>query len=76
MTILIKPPEALQSCPFCGGEAEMKMSDVFGANAVRINCTKCHATSNLFTEGKTVAFTGSPSRYITLKECIDKSINQ
>lgn len=74
MTVNIKPPVVLNPCPFCGGDAEMKLSSSVMQNAVRISCTQCHSASGSFTEGRTVAFKDIPSRYVTLDECIRSAV--
>lgn len=67
----------LRKCPFCGGEAELKVQDnIFGMKMARITCKSCHCVSNVFVEGKTVAFAGIPSKYVTLEECINKAAEQ
>ena len=67
----------LRECPFCEGEAELKVQDnVFGMKAARVTCKSCHCVSNCFVEGKTVAFTNIPSRFVTLEECINKAVDQ
>lgn len=76
MAVLIKPPTHLKDCPFCGGKAEMKLSDAFGSNAVRIECKECHALSNLFVCGNTLGFNGISPRYVSLCECVKKVTEQ
>lgn len=63
----------LRKCPFCGGKAELKVSKVCGADAVRVSCTSCHCFTNLFPVGNTFPFEGLPSRYISLDECMKKA---
>ena len=73
MSITIQSPVALKTCPFCGGKAEMKLSNPLMHNAIRVECVVCRCTSSLFMEANTVAFNGTHSRYVTLEECIDKA---
>lgn len=65
----------LKCCPFCGGQAELKQSKVFGSyNKVYVHCKQCGSIGRAVADGKTVAFIGMPSREISLKEAIDTAI--
>lgn len=71
---MLKDEEALKLCPFCGGSAELITGvNAFNMRYARVSCRVCHCTAGYLTEGKTVAFKGFPSRYVTLDECIDKA---
>ncbi|WP_154825188.1 Lar family restriction alleviation protein [Massiliimalia timonensis] len=41
----------LFSCPFCGGQAELKKVNVYGRDGYRVTCTKCHCSTNLISTG-------------------------
>lgn len=63
--------ENLASCPFCGGRAEMKVTDNPFNNGnlmVRVHCTSCHCVSTTCHTGWTMAFGDIPRRNITLEE--------
>ncbi|GKH33502.1 Lar family restriction alleviation protein [Faecalicatena contorta] len=66
----------LKRCPFCGGEAEMKQNEFVGHQRVYIQCTSCHAVSCIQTEGQTMAFKDIPSRYVSIDECRQKSVER
>lgn len=66
----------LNRCPFCGGKAELKVTDsIFddGRFMVRVHCTECHCVSNTYTTGQTQGFVNMPSRYVTLEEAKEKA---
>lgn len=66
----------LNRCPFCGGKAELKVTDsIFddGRFMVRVHCAECHCLSNTYTTGQTQGFANMPSRYITLEEAKEKA---
>lgn len=74
MTSLTKTPITLKPCTFCGGAVELKTwNNIFGMKAARVTCVLCHCSSDVYTEGKSVAFEGIPSRCVTLEECIDRA---
>ena len=77
MAVIVKSSVALEPCPFCGGRAELVTgTNMFNMRYARVSCGKCRCTSSYLTEGKTVAFEGVPSRYETLKECIDEAVEK
>lgn len=65
----------LRACPFCGGKAELKVSDhPFGdCLMVRVHCLECHCVSNLYQTGMTLGFVGHPARNVTLEEAKKKA---
>lgn len=41
----------LKTCPFCGGQAELKKVNVYGREGYRVTCMKCHCSTNLILTG-------------------------
>lgn len=65
----------LKPCPFCGGEAEMRVSDPFGVNKlVRVICQACKSAGQAYSEGKSVFPVDDSKKYTTLEEAEQKAV--
>lgn len=65
----------LKPCPFCGGEAEMRVSDPFGADKlVRVICHACKSAGQAYSEGKSVFPVDDSKKYTTLEEAEQKAV--
>lgn len=62
--------EELLPCPFCGGQAEIKESNVFMRAAAIVRCKTCHCSTSLLITGLELL----SRRDITMEEAVKESV--
>lgn len=66
----------LNRCPFCGGQAELKVipHPIRDNELVaKVSCPDCHCTGNTYMTGQTMGFKDAPGKYVTLEEAKAKA---
>jgi Lar family restriction alleviation protein len=70
-----KEQNELKPCPFCGGEAELKINRVYTSNGICVHCKECNAhTKTTIYDCTYVFYHGQQNVFITKERAEQKAV--